>query len=113
MIARREGARALQRPKIGDSFDDDQQLPVAPSIAADRAWVARIDVAAFATDDNALARNLHRLGERPQQLLTLADQMQRGAARRARAEARQTRQQLDQALDLRPGDTFSHFRMAA
>ena len=41
-----------------------------------------------------------RRGKRGEKLLLLLDEMQRRAARRTRAETRQTRQQLDEALDL-------------
>ena len=100
--ARRVGA--LQRPEIADQFDDDQDRAVAPLVGADRAGVARVDVAAHRADDDLLVGDAHRLGERPEQRFALADQMQRGAPRRARAQARQAREQLDQPLDFGPGD---------
>ena len=108
VIARANRAGALQRPEIGDRLDDDEHIRVAPLIAADRAGIERIDIAAVRADEDLLARGLHRVGERRQQFLALADEMQRGAARRARAEARQARQQLDQALDFGAGDALGH-----
>ena len=89
MIARVERRSALQRPEIGDGLDDDEQGRVAPLVAADRAGVKRVDIAADAADDDFFARGLHRLGERTKQLLALADEMQtrRGAPSAARAPA--------------------------
>ncbi len=97
-----------ERPEIGDRFDDDEQLLVAALVAADRAGIAAIDIAADRTDDDFLTRTLQGVGKRREQLLALADADAGGAARRARPEPRQARQQLDEPLDFRPGDPLRH-----
>jgi hypothetical protein len=63
---------------------------------ADRAGILRVDIAAGAADLDLLQRGLHRGRERRHDQLALLDQEQRRAARRARAEPRQPRQELDQ-----------------
>ena len=54
--------------------------------------------------------DVHRLGQRHQELVLLLDEMQRRAPRRTRAEARQLGEKLDQALDLGAGDAAGHSR---
>jgi hypothetical protein len=53
-------------------------------------------------------RDAHRVGERSQQFLAFADEMQGRAPRRTRPEAGEARQQLDQAFDFGSGDAFGH-----
>ncbi len=110
MVARVEGAGALQRPEVGDILDHDDGALVAARVGADRARVAGVDVAAGRADHDRLDGDIHGLGQRHQQLVLLLDQMQRGAAGRARAKAGQLRQKLDQALDLGAGDGTGHGR---
>ena len=58
--------------------------------------------------DDLVHRGLQRGGERRHQQFALLDEMQRGAARRARAEPRQPGKQLDQAFDFGSGDGGGH-----
>ncbi len=67
-----------------------------------------VDVAAHGAHLHPLGGDRHRLGERGEEIVLLLDQMQRGAARRARSEARQAREKLDQALDLGAGGGTGH-----
>ena len=108
MIARVDGAGALERPEIADRFDDDDRRRIAPLVAADGAGVARVDIAADRAGDDSLLRDPHRLGEGLKQRLPLANEMERRPARRARPEARQTREQLHETLDFRSGDGRGH-----
>src|SRR6185437_4050678 len=99
-----------QRPEIADRLHHHQRRRVAPWVGAQRAGVARIDIAAGRAGADALLGDLHRLGERPEQLLALADEMQRRAARRARPQTRQAGEKLNQPLDLGAGDLAGHQR---
>src|SRR4051794_12540689 len=75
---------ALQGPKISDGLDNHQHAWIAPRVAADRAGIKRIDIAALRADEDFLARGLHCIGEGRQKFLALTDEVQCGAARRAR-----------------------------
>ena len=77
-------------------------------ISAGGQFTLLYNFAAGGANENFFVGDAHRLGERPQKFLALADQVQRGAARRARAKARQARQQLNQSFDFGSGDAFSH-----
>ena len=79
VIARVRRVGALQRPEIADRFDDDQDRAVASVVAADRARVARVDVAAHRAGHDLFVGDAHRLGERPEQGLAFADEVQRRA----------------------------------
>jgi len=46
MIARVDGVRALERPKIGDVRHHHDGRIVSPRISAERAGVLRVDIAA-------------------------------------------------------------------
>jgi hypothetical protein len=115
MVARPGGARPLQSPKIADGLHDDERRRVAPLIRTDRAGIARVDIAADRTGQDALLRDAQRLGERRKQRLALTDEVERDAARRTRPQSRQAREKLDEALDFRSGDVGRHpaSRMAA
>ena len=111
VIARPRGARPLQRPKIADRFDDDQRRRVAPLIRADRAGIARVDIAADRAGQDALVSDAHRIGEGREQRFALADEVKRDAARRTRPQSRQAREKLNETLDFRPGDARRHPRL--
>ncbi len=108
VVAGVQDVGALQRPQVGDVLDHDDQPVVAARIGADGAGVGGIDVAAGRADHDRLHRHVHGLGQRHQQFVLLLDQMQRGAAGRARPQARQLGKKLDQALDLWAGDGTGH-----
>jgi hypothetical protein len=108
MIFGAQDAGALQGPEIADRLDHDDHAGVPARVGADAAGIGRVDIAADRTGDDFFLGDAHGLGQRPEQFLALADEMQRGAARRARPEPGQARQQLDQPFDLRPGDAFRH-----
>ena len=110
VIARIHRIGAFQRPKVGDVRDHHDQRRIALVIGADRAGIMRVDIAADRADHDLLARGLDRVGERRHQLLALLDQMQGRAPRRARPEARQAREQLDQAFDFGTGGASGHGR---
>jgi hypothetical protein len=103
MIAALEHARAFQRPEIGDAFDHADQPLVAARIAADGARIAAVQIAAGRAGMHAVAHFAQGGGQRHQQRILLLQKMQRRAACRTRPQARQTRQELDQPLDLRTG----------
>ena len=107
MILAAGRAGAFERPEIGDRLHHHQRGRVASRVAAERAGIARVDIAAGRADDDLVARDVHGVGERAQELLALADQMQRRAPRRTRPHARQLGQQLDQAGDFRALETHS------
>src|ERR1700733_3983130 len=113
VIAGAQGAGALERPEIGAAFNNDEQFRIAPAVAADRARVATVDMAANRADGDAGARDRESVAERAEKFLALADEMQSGAAGRAWSEPRQARQKLDEPFDLRPANTFSHQRLSA
>ena len=50
-----DSAGAFERPKIGDGLDDDKHMRIAARVAADRAGIERVDIAAFRADENFLA----------------------------------------------------------
>ena len=81
---------------------------VAARVAAHGARILRVEIAADAADGDLLHRALQRCRQRGHQQIALLDQMQRRAARGARPEPRQAREQLDQPLDLRSGNGRGH-----
>ena len=103
VIAAPEGAGALHRPQITDLFDDAQERRVAARVGADAAGVGGIDIAAGAAGNDLGDRFGHRAGQRRHRPVLVLDHIEGGPAGAARAEARQFRQQLDQAFDLRAG----------
>jgi hypothetical protein len=108
VIARVERTGALQCPQVGDVRHHDDHRRVAALVGADRAGILRIDIAADAADHDLFQRGLHGGGERAHHLLAFLDQKQRRASRGPRAEARQARQQLHEALDLGTRDGLRH-----
>ena len=46
VVARPHRAGALERPEVGDVLDHDDDRRIAPGVAADRAGLGRVDVAA-------------------------------------------------------------------
>jgi hypothetical protein len=110
VVERVHRARTLERPQIRHVLHDDEDGGVAPGIAADRARVGGVDVAAGRAHDDTLARDPQRIAERTEQLLALLDEMERGAPRRARPETRETGQELDQTLDFGAGNGLRHQR---
>ena len=110
MVAAPDNPGPFQRPKVRHGFDHHQGGGVASRVAADGAGIQRVDVAASRAGHDAVAGDPHGIGERRQQVLPLAHEMQRRPARRTRPKPRQTGQQLDQTLDLGPGDTVGHRR---
>src|SRR5262245_10529281 len=103
-----EHASALERPEIADLLDHADQRAVAALVPAQRARVDGIDVATGLAGHDAIMRFGERGGERREQLLLLLDEMQRRASGGAGAEARQTCEQLDEALDLGAGGNPRH-----
>src|SRR5215831_10785756 len=99
---------AFQRPQIGDILDHHDHRRVAAFIGANRARIGGVDVSAHRADRDALHGGLQGDRQWRHQLFALLDERQGGAARRARAEARQAGQELDQALDFRTGDGGGH-----
>ncbi|GCC47986.1 hypothetical protein chiPu_0031862, partial [Chiloscyllium punctatum] len=108
MIAAIGRIGAFQRPEIGDIGDHDDDRGIAARIGAHRAGVLCIDVSAGLADLDLVDRDLQRRGQRRHQRFALLDQMQRRAPRRTRTQARQPRQQLDQAFNLGAGDACGH-----
>jgi hypothetical protein len=108
VIARVDGMRALERPQVGDVGDHHDDRGLAARVGAHRARVLGVDVAAGPADLDLLERGCERLPERRHDLLALLDQKERSAARRARPEPGQARQQLDQAFDFGTGDGGGH-----
>ncbi len=100
MIAAGKGAGALDRPEIGDILDDAEQGRVAPRIAADRARVRAVEIAANAAGMDSRAGFGERGGERLQQALAALQQEERGTPRRARTEPGQLGEMLDETIDL-------------
>ncbi len=95
-----EGAGALQRPQIGEVFDDADRRRVARRIAADRAGIDGVEIAADRLHGRiAAAAACKRRRQRRHQSFAPLDQMQRGAPRRTRPEPRQPGQQLDQRVE--------------
>jgi hypothetical protein len=94
----------LERPQVGDVGDNDDDGGVALFVSADGAGVLRVDIAAGVADNDFFDRCFQRARQRRHQLFALLDEVQRGAPRRARAEARQACEQLDQALDFGSGN---------
>ena len=78
-------------------------------VGADRAGILRVDIAADLADLDFLHRRFQRGGKRRHQQFALFDEMQRRAPRRARAQSRQPRQQLNQALDFGSGNGGGHY----
>jgi hypothetical protein len=108
VVTRADRACPFQRPQVGDVGDHHDDRRIAARVGADGARALRIDVPACAADDDGVERRLQRGRERRHQRLALLDQVQRGAPGGARPEPRQSREQLDQPLDLRSGDGFRH-----
>ena len=108
MIAAADRAGPLKRPEIADGFHHHDHMGVALGIGANRAGIAGVQIAAFRADHHAFAGDAHGVGERRQQRLAFADEMQRRPARRARAEPRQAGQQLHEPFDFRPNDRGRH-----
>src|SRR5262245_33588546 len=108
MVARVHRVRAFERPEVGNIGDDHNDRRIAPHVGTYRARVLRVDVAANAADRDLLERGGERRTERRHDLLALLDQKQRRAPRRTRSQPGQSREQLDQALDLRSGSGGGH-----
>jgi hypothetical protein len=102
VIAPLEDARAFQRPQVGDVFDHTDPAGVAPWIAAHRARVGRIEIAALAAGTDRRRRAGHGSGQRLEQAFAFFQQHQRSAARRTRPEPGQLGEQLNQTFDFRP-----------
>ena len=98
-----EGAAALERPEVADILDHANQRPVACRVAAEGAGIGRIQVAAGRTRPDVLGRLLQGRGEGQHEGLRLLDHLERRPARRARPEARQAGEQLDQAIEIADG----------
>ena len=99
VIAAAKGAGALERPEIGEVFDDADRRRVPLRVAADRARFDRIEIAADRARADRFRRLRQRRRQRLQQALAPLDQMQRRAPRRARPEAGQLREELDQRVE--------------
>jgi hypothetical protein len=105
------GGGALDRPEIGDVLDDAEEAGVALAVAADRAGIAGVEIATDAARLDGVGRGRQRRREGLQQALALLEEMQRGAARRARPQPGQLGEELDEALDL--GQPAAPVRTAA
>ena len=103
VVARVDRVGALERPQVGDVGYHHDDGGIAPGVGADRAWILAVDISAHPADLDFFQRRLHRGGQRRHDQLALLDEKERGAARRTRAQPRQTREQLDQTLDLGSG----------
>src|SRR6185437_11932585 len=103
MVLHRADAGALQRPEVAHVLDHDQDAAVAARIGADAAGRARIDIAADLAHPHRLDRTIERRGQRDHQLVLFLDELQHRAPRRARPEAGQAREELDQLLDFGSG----------
>src|SRR5215475_6190849 len=108
MIPAADRMRTFQGPEVGDISDDDDDGGIALAVSADCAWILRVDIAADLADFNLLHRRFERSSKRSHKQFPLLDEMQRGAASGARAQSGQPRQQLDQALNFRPGNSCRH-----
>ena len=80
--------------QFGVEYDSLSDV-VAFGVAADRTRFDRVEVAAIGAWANCLSRSRQGRRKRRHQALAPLDQMECGAARRTRPEARQFRQQLD------------------
>src|SRR5262245_45908368 len=99
MIAPAKSSGTFKRPEISEVFDDANRGRIPLRVAADRAGFDRVEIAA----DRARADGVGSLGQRCSQrfeeALAPLDQIQRGAPCRARAEARQLGEELDQGVE--------------
>ena len=96
VIAAAEGAGRSSAQRSATSSTTQIDAVVAPRIAADRAGIDGIEIAADRARADRLGRPRQRRGQRLHQDFAPLDQMQRRAPRRARPEPRQFGQQLDQ-----------------
>src|ERR1019366_5403418 len=108
MIARVKNTGAFERPEVGDCLDDDAGAAIAPRVLPQCTGIACIDIAASPACYDGFACHIERAGERRKKFFTLANKMQYGTARRARPQPRQTRQQMNEPLDLGTRDALSH-----
>src|SRR6185437_8398206 len=97
-----EHAGALERPEVSHLLHHTDERAVARRIAAERARALRVDVAANLASEDGVARLGKRRCEGDKQLLLLLDERKRSAPCRTGTKPRQSCQQLDQPLDLRP-----------
>ena len=100
VIARVDDAGPLQRPQVADLLDDDDQRGIARSGPGRWYRASRCRYCRRWGTRQLLRRDVQRLRQRHQQVLTPFQQRQRRLAAGARTKARQARQQLDQPLDL-------------
>src|SRR2546430_13416378 len=77
MIPCAERSGAFERPKVGDSLDDDQRVTIALFFPAQGAGIPTIQIAAGLAGHDSFTRRLQRVSERRQKVITLANEMQR------------------------------------
>ena len=108
MIAAAKCAPTLQRPEIRHILHHADERIIAPVGLTHRAGLDRVEIPADLAPLDLLARLCQRVGQRFQQCVTTLQQEQGNAPRRAGPEARQARDQLNQAKDFRTGRILGH-----
>jgi hypothetical protein len=107
MVAAAARLGALQRPKVGDILHHHQHGILAARVGAHRAGADSVDIAAAFALHDIVARDRHRLGQRPEKLVFAFDKVQGRTAGRTRAESGELGEQLG-SVARSPGRRYGH-----
>ena len=96
----RKQTRLVQRPEVGNLFHHAQRLFVPAGIGADLAGVLGINIAADTADDEPFVDLAHGRQDRFHRRVRTFQQIEYGPPRRARTEAGELGEGLNQIFDL-------------
>src|SRR5579871_30104 len=108
MIPSLEYAGTLECPQIGHILHHTERMAVAPGVAADRARIRRIEVAASPTHTDGGGSVAHGPAQWLKQRFAFLEQYERRAPGRTRAKPGQLREKLHQFFDFRSGGQRRH-----